>query len=683
MKQNFTILNLKQVKGLILSAFPNLKVMADSCEDIDVFKCELIGWVEKLRNEERLGAYRNLKNLIEFDCREVFELSTGTHVELNTISSLWHLLRGDDVGLTVDFAIDIYRQLERLLTEVPEKPSDVKVMHWMKRWPSGLNTSVMRIREANKQRIMEGLVEQIEHRHSETSRYAFPPDSTHEQKLELVDIWWNDYRFHLAMAVRSVAALNHLMDGTLSDETIALYHEAREKGMPIFITPYYLSLLNTTEKGYDDYAIRSYVFYSRNLVDTFGDIHAWEKEDEVVPEKPNAAGWILPEGGNIHRRYPDVAILIPDTMGRACGGLCASCQRMYDFQKGHLNFNLDKLRPKESWPQKLQRLMQYFEDDADLKDILITGGDALMSQNQSLHRILHAVYTMAQRKRRTNAENDANHQVAEIERVRLGTRLPVYLPMRINDELLDVLREFRIMGEAAGIKQFFIQTHFQTPLEVTTEARIAIKRLQSIGWTVNNQLVYNVAASRRGHTAKLRQVLNRLGVLCYYTFSVKGFEENHDVFTPNSRSLQEQLEEKSLGMLSAEQAKALTTRLLGTYKKEEALNDFCKSNDIPFVATDRSVLNLPGIGKSMTFSLVGIMPDGRRILMFDHDHTRRHSPVIEQMPKVFIKENKSIHEYLCQLKRIGENPKYYETIWQYTEGETEKRFPFYEYSEDR
>ena len=136
-------------------------------------------------------------------------------------------------------------------------------------------------------------------------------------------------------------------------------------------------------------------------------------------------------------------------------------------------------------------------------------------------------------------------------------------------------------------------------------------------------------------------------------------------------------------MLSAEQAKALTTRLLGTYKKEETLDDFCKSNDIPFVATDRSVLNLPGIGKSMTFSLVGIMPDGRRILMFDHDHTRRHSPVIEQMPKVFIKENKSIHEYLCQLKRIGENPKYYETIWQYTEGETEKRFPFYEYSEDR
>jgi lysine 2,3-aminomutase len=67
----------------------------------------------------------------------------------------------------------------------------------------------------------------------------------------------------------------------------------------------------------------------------------------VKDGEPNAAGWILPEGHNIHRRYPEVAILIPDSMGRACGGLCSSCQRMYDFQSGHLNFNLEKLAPRK------------------------------------------------------------------------------------------------------------------------------------------------------------------------------------------------------------------------------------------------------------------------------------------------------------------------------------------------
>ena len=78
--------------------------------------------------------------------------------------------------------------------------------------------------------------------------------------------------------------------------------------------------------------------YSNELVDTYGSIKAWEKEDMVVADEPNAAGWLLPEGHNIHRRYPEVAILIPDSMGRACGGLCASCQRMYDFQSERFEF---------------------------------------------------------------------------------------------------------------------------------------------------------------------------------------------------------------------------------------------------------------------------------------------------------------------------------------------------------
>ena len=154
--------------------------------------------------------------------------------------------------------------------------------------------------------------------------------------------------------------------------------------MPFFATPYYLSLLNSTGSGYNDDSLRSYILYSPQLVETYGQIRAWEREDIVEAGKPNAAGWLLPDGHNIHRRYPEVAILIPDTMGRACGGLCASCQRMYDFQSKHLNFEFEELHPKESWDKKLRRLMTYFEEDTQLRDILITGGDALMSQNKTL-----------------------------------------------------------------------------------------------------------------------------------------------------------------------------------------------------------------------------------------------------------------------------------------------------------
>ena len=80
---------------------------------------------------------------------------------------------------------------------------------------------------------------------------------------------------------------------------------------------------------------------------------------------------------------------------------------------------------------------------------------------------------------------------------------------------------------------------------MTPEAKEAIRKILSAGWIITNQLVYTVASfSRRGHTTRLRQVLNSLGVVCYYTFSVKGFNENYAVFAPNSRSMQEQQEEK-------------------------------------------------------------------------------------------------------------------------------------------
>ena len=74
-----------------------------------------------------------------------------------------------------------------------------------------------------------------------------------------------------------------------------------------------------------------------------------------------------------------------------------------------------------------------------------------------------------------------------------------------------------------------------------------------------------------GHTAKLRKVLNELGVICYYTFSVKGFEENHAVFTPNSRSLQEQHEEKILGKLNKEDETEFLTLLRGNNDRATAV----------------------------------------------------------------------------------------------------------------
>lgn len=691
------VLTFSQLKQIYTQEMPGLVEMAAVSPTVEDFKAGLLKHLDScgVVNEVAEEAREQIRLLLQYDGQDVHELSTGQDISVQTIRLLYQFLteKLENIEMPTDLFVELFQLFKRLQGESVPLPSPQRIKSRNDRWDTGLDEEVREMRDENKERMLHLLIQKIENRKSKPSvRFHFEEGMSYEEKYQLVSKWWGDFRFHLSMAVKSPAELNRFLGNSLSSETMYLLNRARKKGMPFFATPYYLSLLNVTGYGYNDEAIRSYILYSPRLVETYGNIRAWEKEDIVEAGKPNAAGWLLPDGHNIHRRYPEVAILIPDTMGRACGGLCASCQRMYDFQSERLNFEFETLRPKESWDSKLRRLMTYFEQDTQLRDILITGGDALMSQNKTLKNILEAVYRMAVRKQRANLERPEGEKYAELQRVRLGSRLLAYLPMRINDELVDILREFKEKASAVGVKQFIIQTHFQTPLEVTPEAKEAIRKILSAGWIITNQLVYTVAASRRGHTTRLRQVLNSLGVVCYYTFSVKGFNENYAVFAPNSRSMQEQQEEKIYGQMTPEQAeelyKILETKVSAGINEEKPKEDadtakqirrFMRKHHLPFLATDRSVLNLPAIGKSMTFQLVGLTEEGKRILRFEHDGTRHHSPIIDQMGQIYIVENKSLAAYLRQLSKMGEDPEDYASIWSYTKGETEPRFSLYEY----
>lgn len=698
MKQKkMLVLTFSQLKQIYTQEMPELVEMAAVSPTVEDFKAGLLKHLDScgMVNEVAEEAREQIRLLLQYDGQDVHELSTGQDISVQTIRLLYQFLteKLENIEMPTDLFLELFQLFKRLQGESVPLPSPQRIKSRNDRWDTGLDEEVREMRDENKERMLHLLIQKIENRKSKPSvRFHFEEGMSYEEKYQLVSKWWGDFRFHLSMAVKSPAELNRFLGNSLSSETMYLLNRARKKGMPFFATPYYLSLLNVTGYGYNDEAIRSYILYSPRLVETYGNIRAWEKEDIVEAGKPNAAGWLLPDGHNIHRRYPEVAILIPDTMGRACGGLCASCQRMYDFQSERLNFEFETLRPKESWDSKLRRLMTYFEQDTQLRDILITGGDALMSQNKTLRNILEAVYRMAVRKQRANLERPEGEKYAELQRVRLGSRLLAYLPMRINDELVDILREFKEKASAVGVKQFIIQTHFQTPLEVTPEAKEAIRKILSARWIITNQLVYTVAASRRGHTTRLRQVLNSLGVVCYYTFSVKGFNENYAVFAPNSRSMQEQQEEKIYGQMTPEQAeelyKILETKVSAGINEEKPKEDadtakqirrFMRKHHLPFLATDRSVLNLPAIGKSMTFQLVGLTEEGKRILRFEHDGTRHHSPIIDQMGQIYIVENKSLAAYLRQLSKMGEDPEDYASIWSYTKGETEPRFSLYEY----
>jgi lysine 2,3-aminomutase len=193
--------------------------------------------------------------------------------------------------------------------------------------------------------------------------------------------------------------------------------------------------------------------------------------------------------------------------------------------------------------------------------------------------------------------------------------------------------------------------------------------------------VFIAAASRRGHANKLRQALNQIGVLTYYNFSVKGYHENTFNFATNERAVQEQLEEKFIGKIKKKEEEKLIKLLENTVNITDDINNLREEIGIPFLSTDRNVLNLPGVGKSLSYRTIGITRYGRRILKFEHDKNRNHSPIVNKMDNVIIIESKSIAEYLNQLDSFGEDIKDYESIWGYSISETEKRSPIFEYPE--
>ncbi len=601
----------------------------------------------------------------------------------NPIRMIWMAVTYGTGGAKPAFFIDMVKLFQQFSGK-SDRPQTRRatVLKWMERYPSGLDPRIIKLRDENRERITNILIDRIDAGQIRSSRYTFEPGMSREEKFAQIDEWWTTPEFHLRFAIRDPDLLNEMLGNSLDPDTMQVLYAARDKGIPFFVNPYYLSLLHVRVPYFAigaDLALRYYVVYSQELVREFGHIVAWEKEDEVEPGKPNAAGWVLPTQYNIHRRYPDVAILIPDTVGRACGGLCASCQRMYEFQRGNLNFDLEKLKPGETWTEKLERLMGYFETDSQLRDILVTGGDALMSSDTSLEIILDAIYRMAERKRAANDKRPDGEKYAELQRVRIGTRLPIYLPMRITPELARILADFKARASEIGVRQFIIQTHFEAPLEITPAVEEAVGRLQEAGWLVTNQLVFTAAASRRGHTAKLRQVLGEIGVLPYYTFTVKGYMENTFNFAPNARAVQEEIEEKRFGTIPKKYHERVRDLPLEPEQVRENVAELRDDADLPFLATDRNVLNLPAVGKSMTFRVIGITRYGRRILEFDHDRTRAHSPIIDEMGKVVIIESKSISEYLQQLASIGEDVSEYEGLYGYSIGETEPRLPLYEY----
>jgi lysine 2,3-aminomutase len=439
---------------------------------------------------------------------------------------------------------------------------------YLRKYPSGLEEEVVTWRKANKTRILKYF------------------NATEKD--------WNDYQWHLRHVIKDAQPLIDLIE--LTEQQRQAITKAAENRIPFGITPYYLSLMdNKLNIGYD-HAVRAQVIPPPDYV------------DQMVENRENRCLQFDFMGEHdtspvdlVTRRYPGIAILKPFN---TCAQICVYCQR---------NWEIDEvLDPKAlAGKEEIRQALSWLDDNPAVGDVLVTGGDPLVMRNDTLRMVLEE---LASKK--------------HVYRIRIGSRTPVVLPQRLNQETVDLLASFVEFGR----RQISIITHFEHSYEVTPEAMEAIKRIRKAGMMIYNQEVFTVENSRRFETVKLRLDLKAIGVDPYYTFNMKGKDETRKYMVPIARILQERKEE---------------ARLLPGLDR-----------------TDEPVFNVPKLGKNQLMAwqdhrLVMIMPNGSRVYEF-HPWEKNIHPV---PPYNYV--DVPIYEYLEELAARGENIRDYRTIWFY------------------
>jgi lysine 2,3-aminomutase len=211
---------------------------------------------------------------------------------------------------------------------------------------------------------------------------------------------------------------------------------AEKAGMPMAITPYYLSLCDVDDPRCPVRLqcvpnVREGAEVPGDLEDPLG-----EAAHEVAP--------------HLIQRYPDRALLLATDR---CSVYCRFCTRSRIVGDGGGARSLDELA----------RAFAYLEAHPEVRDVIVSGGDPLTSATSRLVALLSAL-----------------RAIPSVETVRLATRVPVTLPMRITRELVDALRPFHPL---------WVMTHFNHPKELTRQAVAACARLADAGFPLMNQTV--------------------------------------------------------------------------------------------------------------------------------------------------------------------------------------------------
>lgn len=250
---------------------------------------------------------------------------------------------------------------------------------------------------------------------------------------EVTDEQWNDWTWQVRNRVETLDQLKALMTLTPEEEEGVKTSLAT---LRMAITPYYMTLIDPNDKNCPvrKQAIPTGAEVHQAAADLLDPLH--EDEDSPTP--------------GLTHRYPDrVLFLITDM----CSMYCRHCtRRRFAGQK-------DAETPSD----RIQKAIDYIAATPQVRDVVLSGGDALMISDKMLESIISRL-----------------RDIPHVEIIRIGSRTPVVCPQRITEGLVNMLKKYH---------PIWLNTHFNHPNEITPEASEACAKLANVGIPLGNQSV--------------------------------------------------------------------------------------------------------------------------------------------------------------------------------------------------
>jgi len=308
-----------------------------------------------------------------------------------------------------------------------------------------------------------------------------PPSTSATNRIRLfghiTDDEWNNWKWQFQNRITTIEELAKLIP--LSNKEQAQLRLVTQR-YPFSVTPHYLSQinLNDPEDPIRKQAIPCILEITAGVIGFEDPLE--EKRDSVVP-------------GLVHR-YPDRVLMV---LTDICPMLCRHCTRKREWRNG-------------GWvhtASEVETMLSYIRQHTAIRDVIISGGDPLTLSNRRLEDIISRI-----------------REIKHVDIIRIGTRFPVVLPQRIDDELCTMLSKYG---------PIWLNTHFNHPNEITPEAAKACDRLLRCGVPVNNQsvLLHGINDTAEIQT-RLCQNLLKIKVRPYYLFQCDEVQGTEHLRTP-------------------------------------------------------------------------------------------------------------------------------------------------------